>query len=584
MGRLSCNHDITLMVGSNGMLDDWEENLAVITANRTKDDELVIIHLGDCLWRERSEITAAHICYLVAEANFESYSDSARLCLVGADHWKFPRTYASPEAIQRTELYEYSRVLGNSQFILLPFQPYKLIYGYMLAEVGKVSDSLKYCHAVLKSLKFSRAPEVENWKQLVLSLEERLRTHQQGGYAASLAPSKLVDKLLNFFDSTAHKVVGGPPPIAPSSSHGSVHGSEHHQHIAPRVFNSQSTMAMSSLVPSSSIEPISEWTADGNRMTKPNRSVSEPDFGRRPGQEAASPDTGKASVSGGTSRFSRFSFGSQLLQKTVGLLRPHSGRQAKLGEENKFYYDEKLKRWVEEGAEPPAEEAALPPPPTSAAFQSAKPEYDLKSALKTEGSPSNEGPDLRTSTPGHAPGIPPMPPTSNHFSGRGRMGVRSRYVDTFNQGGGTSAKLFQSPALSVKRALPTNAKFFIPAPAPEPSSYEQTMESTVESNQEDSTANADPLQPPNTTSSMGMQRFPSMGNIPNNGATPNGVDSRRTTSWGGGNFADSLRPPKIGEIKPLGEALGRIPSSFVPDEPSMRHNGSFGEDLHEVQL
>ena len=38
------------------MLDDWEENLAVITANRTKDDELVLIHLGDCLWKERSDV------------------------------------------------------------------------------------------------------------------------------------------------------------------------------------------------------------------------------------------------------------------------------------------------------------------------------------------------------------------------------------------------------------------------------------------------------------------------------------------------------------------------------------------------
>lgn len=46
------------------------------------------------------QISAAHICYLVAEANFEAYSDSARLCLIGADHWKSPRTYASPEAIQ----------------------------------------------------------------------------------------------------------------------------------------------------------------------------------------------------------------------------------------------------------------------------------------------------------------------------------------------------------------------------------------------------------------------------------------------------------------------------------------------------
>lgn len=44
---------------------------------------------------------------------------------------------------QRTELYEYSKVLGNSQFLLLPFLPYKLIYAHMLAEVGKVADALK---------------------------------------------------------------------------------------------------------------------------------------------------------------------------------------------------------------------------------------------------------------------------------------------------------------------------------------------------------------------------------------------------------------------------------------------------------
>jgi hypothetical protein len=54
--------------------------------------------------------------------------------------------------------------------------------------------------------------------------------------------------------------------------------------MAPRVSSSQSTMAMSSLVPSASMEPISEWTADNNRMAKPNRSVSEPDIGRTPRQ------------------------------------------------------------------------------------------------------------------------------------------------------------------------------------------------------------------------------------------------------------------------------------------------------------
>ena len=39
-----------------------------------------------------------------------------------------------------------------------------------------------------------------------------------------------------------------------------------------------------SFVPSASMEPISGWTADNNRMAKPNRSVSEPDFGRTPRQ------------------------------------------------------------------------------------------------------------------------------------------------------------------------------------------------------------------------------------------------------------------------------------------------------------
>ncbi|XP_061365661.1 protein transport protein SEC16B homolog [Gastrolobium bilobum] len=587
-------------VGSNGMLDDWEENLAVITANQTKGDELVIIHLGDCLWKERSEITAAHICYLVAEANFESYSDSARLCLIGADHWKFPRTYASPEAIQRTELYEYSKVLGNSQFILHPFQPYKLIYAYMLAEVGKVSDSLKYCQAILKSLKTGRAPEVEMWKQLVLSLDERIRTHQQGGYAANLAPAKLVGKLLNFFDSTAHRVVGGLPPPAPLSSQGTVHASEQqYQQMAPRVSTSQSTMAMSTLVPSAS----SEWTADNNRMAKPNRSVSEPDIGRSPRQETTSPDAqGKAQVSGAASRFSRFGFGSQLFQKTVGLvLRPRAaGRQAKLGEKNKFYYDEKLKRWVEEGAELPAEEAALPPPPTIAAFQNGSNEYNLKSALKTEGSPPNEGSNIRNSSPELSPGMPPIPPSSNQFSARGRMSVRSRYVDTFNQGGGSSANLFQSPSVpAVKPVLAANAKFFIPAPAP--SSNEQTMEAIAESNQEDSAANEDPstsatndwsFQSPKHVSSTAIQRFPSLGNMSKQGATGGSNSqfshSRRAASWSG-SFNDSFSPPKMGEIKPRGEALGMSPpSTYMPDQSSVMRtstkSSSFGEDLQEVEL
>lgn len=106
----------------------------------------------------------------------------------------------------------------------------------------------------------------------------------QGGYSANSAPGKLVGKLLNFFDSTAHRVVGGLPPPAPTLQ-GGVPGNGHYNQLTgPRVSSSQSTMAMSSLMPSASMEPISDWMADGSRMTMANRSVSEPDFGRTPRQ------------------------------------------------------------------------------------------------------------------------------------------------------------------------------------------------------------------------------------------------------------------------------------------------------------
>ncbi|KAK4363316.1 hypothetical protein RND71_018557 [Anisodus tanguticus] len=541
--------------GANIMLDDWEKNLAVITTNRTKDDELVLIHLGDCLWKERSDIVAAHICYLVAEANFEQYSDTARLCLVGADHLKFPRTYASPEAIQRTEIYEYSKVLGNSQFILLPFQPYKLVYAHMLAEIGRISDASKYCQALSKSLKTGQTPETETLRQLVSSLEERIKTHQQGGFSTNLAPAKLVGKLLNLFDSTAHRVVGGLPPPMPTSD--SSQGNEHHhQFAAPRVSSSQSTMAMSSLIPS---EPTSEWAADNSRMTMHNRSVSEPDIGRTPRQdqvdsskEASSSNTGSnASGAGVTSRFRRFNFGSQLLQKTVGLvLKPlnSQGRQAKLGDTNKFYYDEKLKRWVEEGAELPAAEPPLAPPPTTAAFQNGAPDYNVKSVLKSEGSIRNNGfPEMKSPTSAdNGAGIPPLPPTSNQFSARGRMGVRSRYVDTFNKGGGNPTNLFLSPSVpSIRTATTGNAKFFVPTPM---SPVEETGSTTSNEQETSSNSENDSTTAVNgsfhfhapTSHAPPMQRFASMDNLSNKGAGTGSLSaySRRTASWSG-NFPDA---------------------------------------------
>ncbi|XP_010530052.1 PREDICTED: protein transport protein SEC16B homolog [Tarenaya hassleriana] len=575
--------------GSDSMLGNWEENLAIITANRTKDDELVITHLGDCLWKERREIIAAHICYLVAETNFEPYSDGARLCLVGADHWKYPRTYASPEAIQRTELYEYSKVLGNSQYILLPFQPYKLIYAHMLAEVGKVSDALKYCQAVLKCLKTGRAPEVEMWKQLVLSLEERIRIHQQGGYTANLAPGKLVGKLLNLFDSTAHRVVGGMPPPAPSLSTGNflVNEYNHQQRAAAGVSTSQPAMTMPSLMPSVSMEPIREWGGGESKMTVQARSVSEPVFGRTPKQDEVGSlkekaldgvmSQEKSSEAGTGSRLSRFGFG--ILKKTVGrVLQARPSREAKLGEENKFYYDDKLKRWVEKGVEPPAEEAALPPPPTTAAFHTNSPGSSLGSDSNNEMSPPSGNQSFGSPAPSeNSSGMPPIPSGSNQFSARGRMGVRSRYVDTFNQGRGSPGSMFHSPPVpSAKSSMPTNTKFFIPTTPP------VTPENEEKGGEEAGETRSQPPSQSLTSSSSSPEtainsRFPSIDDNNNIRRTGSGTNvkrerglppasSRRTASWSGSSSSD---PQQVMSSPPI--PLHPI-SSFGVDE------------LQEVQL
>jgi len=167
-----------------------------------------------------------------------------------------------------------------------------------------------------------------------------------------------------------------------------------------------------------------------------------------------------------------------------------------------------------------------------------------------------------------------------------------RYVDTFNQGGGNSANLFQSPSVpSVKPALAANAKFFVPSPAP--SSNEQAMEAIAESNQEESAPNVDlstsatnewSYQGPQHVSSTAMQRFPSLGNIPKQEATEGSNShfghSRRAASWSG-SLNDSYSPPNRSNIRPL------EPSRFMPDESSMHtpaKSSSYGEDLHEVEL
>ncbi|CAM0148744.1 unnamed protein product [Urochloa decumbens] len=597
--------------GPNGMLDDWEENLAIITANRTKGDDLVITHLGDCLWKEKFEVGAAHSCYLVAELNIDSYSESARLCLIGADHLKCPRTFASPEAIQRTEVYEYAKVLGNSQYILLPFQPYKLIYAYMLAEVGKISDSLRYCQASMKVLKASgRAPELEAWKQLFSSLEERIRTHQQGGYGTNLAPTKLVGKIFTSLDKSISRMMGTPSAPLPPLPHGSVVSDRESNsaHAAAKFVNSQSVMAMSSLMPSASMQSMTEMadnSGGAGRKIAHNRSVSEPDFGRTSKQGAGS-DGAQSSASGSGS--SRFGWLGSTLQKTMGLV-SKSSRQAKLGDQNKFYYDEKLKRWVEEGAAIPSEEPPLPPPPTKPSFQNGMPDHMLNGPMSGGHAPNGVTEWKSSNFSEQGLGMPPIPPSQNQFSARGRMGVRSRYVDTFNKSGASGAMPSYNKPAAPSATPPVGAKFFMPtAPAgadqmiPQPHQAAEIHSETIHQDERSASPPAETSfssPPPSAQFSAPIastiHRQSSMDNIstPYQGSGGSSLSSNssfsrsRAASWSG-TYSEQFSA-FAGNRSHEGQTM---PSPLMPSKPSHSRSNSnssvqlngLTEDLHEVEL
>jgi len=103
------------------VIRNWRRTVAVALANRVPGDKAIILQLGDTLWSVYGQVCAAQFCYLVAEQQLGSDLQS-RLVLIGADHRLRPRTFVSPQAIQRTELYEYAKRKGNPQFNLPALQ------------------------------------------------------------------------------------------------------------------------------------------------------------------------------------------------------------------------------------------------------------------------------------------------------------------------------------------------------------------------------------------------------------------------------------------------------------------------------
>ncbi|XP_058516694.1 protein transport protein Sec16B isoform X3 [Ochotona princeps] len=130
---------------------DWRPHLAVILSNQAGDPELrqrVIVTMGDTL-AGKGLVEAAHFCYLMAQVPFGHYTVNAdRLALLGSSHSQEFLKFATTEAIQRTEIFEYCQTLGRPESFIPAFQVYKLIYASRLADYGLASQALYYCEAI----------------------------------------------------------------------------------------------------------------------------------------------------------------------------------------------------------------------------------------------------------------------------------------------------------------------------------------------------------------------------------------------------------------------------------------------------
>ncbi|KAB0380479.1 hypothetical protein FD755_008263 [Muntiacus reevesi] len=134
---------------------DWRPHLAMILSNLSSNVDMesrAMATMGDTL-ASKGLLDAAHFCYLMAQVGFGVYTKkTTKLVLIGSNHSLPFLKFATNEAIQRTEAYEFAQSLGAQTCSLPSFQVFKFIYCCRLAEMGLATQAFHYCEAIAKSV------------------------------------------------------------------------------------------------------------------------------------------------------------------------------------------------------------------------------------------------------------------------------------------------------------------------------------------------------------------------------------------------------------------------------------------------
>jgi hypothetical protein len=467
---------------ARGLLPRWREHLAILAANASlapEDSRRVMAALGDAL--VDSDLFNAHAAFALAGVAPQPFHPAARLCLLGADHTNAPRTYHSdPRAIQATALLERfvcgassssgvsgsnpalssagqtnSRNNAKASVCFASFQPYKVHYAGLLAEVGATREALALAESVSKTLRSREflacassrdgSVNVAVLTQLAGEMEHRLRGNARGTLGGlslrdlGSAATTLFGGFGKMFDKGVQKVFGDE----------GVNGEGNGSVVGRLISHSRTHSSASSASNDKAFVAFgdrTDKTRDGNHAE--NTFDAGGTGGRQVGAFGVGSGSAAAAAAGSAAHSRSASFASDasasaadpgaspsssapkgsgsVWRQFSGVLGkvgaaiplPKPKNQAKLGEENTMYYDEKLGRWVEPGKEGEADAGPPPPPPT------------------TLGASPAAGTGFPAASPGTgaSPGIAAAAP----FSMRAQKG-RSKYVDAFSLSGPNAA-------------------------------------------------------------------------------------------------------------------------------------------------
>ena len=482
---------------ATSLLPRWKEHLAILASNRglshEKSDDVtrVMTAIGDSLWMRSGAVQAAHVCYALAGTVPAPFHPNARVCLLGANHKRNPRTYhADVLAIQRTEYFEMalmgsgstntagSSVLNNplgalkkspaTSYQYLPsFQPYKVLYAGYLAELGFSKQALQVNDTVLKLLKnrefierHSRdgSVKINQLSQIAHEMEHRLKGHLGGKGGLGFkdlgsAATSIFGGFSKMFDKGVNKMFGDEGVTnGVTSGINSLH---------QRTLSSSSVVSnTNATVDPSSVAPTSRATSNVPSANH-SRSVSNAsnDFSgianaygtpSDSNHEGANNDQNPNGASPIPAKGGFFRQFSGVLGKVgAAIPLPKAKNQAKLGDENTMFYDEKLGRWVEPGKEGEVDTGPLAPPPTGFGMGGVGSGFNVHKS----GSNNSAGgvPGVPNGgTPGTVGGTPETPnvPSQGSFSMRAAKG-RSKYVDAFSLSGPAAAEHAAAAAASA---------------------------------------------------------------------------------------------------------------------------------------